>query len=314
MTVSQRIVNWLHQCRRQATEDAVGGLLHISRRLSPERILSLGRGIGWLANWPLQLRLAANLRAAGITPTAAIVDRYFQIMGNWAGWSLAVYQRGFAGSGIGRRIHLDSSVRHLDEARARGKGVLLAAAHFFCHEMGAAAINLRHPIVALVRESKDHARQEIKDRWYRATGMEVVRRSRQASLMSDTLAYLRVLRTNKVLAITPDLPMPDDKGVPVCILGRDVVLPSGLIALSLRSGAPLVPCWGEWLPDRQGRPHEGLIRFDAPLEFASAGNREAIIHTGVQEYAGRFEDYLRRFPENWMFWLDKRWTRVWRRV
>jgi KDO2-lipid IV(A) lauroyltransferase len=194
---------------------------------------------------------------------------------------------------------------------AKGKGVLLAAAHFFCHEMGAAAINLRHPIVALVRESKDSAHQEIKDRWYLATGMEVVRRSRQSSLMSDTLAYLRVLRANKVLAITPDLPMADDKGVPVRLLGRDVVLPSGLVALSLRSGAPLVPCWGEWLPDRHGRPREGVIRFDAPLEFPSGGNREATIQAGMQEYATRLEDYLRRFPENWMFWLDKRWTRIW---
>ncbi len=310
------IRDWVHRWRRQVTQETMRGLLHLSRRLEPERMLSLGRGLGWLAGWPLRQRLASNLRGAGIAPTSAILERYFQLLGNWAGWSLAVYQKGFVSSGIAGRIHLDDSASNLDRALAKGKGAILAAAHFFCHEMGAAAINLRHPIVALVRESKDPLHNDIKQRWYRATGMEIVRRSRRTSLMSDTLAYLRVLRSGKVLAITPDLPMPEDKGVPVEMFGRQVILPSGMIALSVRSGAPVVPCWGEWTADRHGWPVDGRIRFDEPMEFPAGakplGCKDATIQAGMQEWGRRCEDYLRKFPENWMFWLDKNWTRVWR--
>jgi lauroyl/myristoyl acyltransferase len=91
----------------------------------------------------------------------------------------------------------------------------------------------------LVRESKDPARQAIKQHWYQATGLEIVHRSRRASVFADTLAYLRELRRGKILAITPDLPVREGKGVAVSMFGRQVILPAGVIALAARAGAML---------------------------------------------------------------------------
>jgi lauroyl/myristoyl acyltransferase len=310
MSWNSGLLSLVHRWRRHLIQGGTRGLLHLSERLGPEQLLALGRGLGWTASWPLRRRLARNLRSAGLTPTSAVLDRYFQLLGTWAGWSMAVYQKGFLASGIARGIRLDDSVAHLDRAVAEGKGVILATAHFFCHEIGAAAIHLRHPIAALIRESKDPLRQAIKDRWYEATGMEIVLRARRSSLLADTLAYLRVLRAGKVLAITPDLPMRRDQGVPVRMFGRQVILPSGMIALSIRSGAPVVSCWGEWRRDRCGRPVDVCVRFDEPMRFPPAKDREAIQRAGMQAWGSRCQEDLRKSPENWMFWLDKNWTRV----
>ncbi len=300
----------VHRCRRHAIHEGTRGLLRLSQRLGSEQLISLGRFLGVAAGWPLRRRLARNLTCAGLCASPAVLDRYFQLLGTWAGWSLAVYQKGFTASGVARRIHLDDSVAHVDRAMSLGKGVILATGHFFCHEMGAAAINLRHPLVALVRESKDPLRHAVKQRWYQATGLELVHRARRSTLLADALAYLRVLRAGKILAITPDLPVRPDRGVPVSMFGKTVVLPSGMIALAMRSGAPVVACWGEWIEDRRGRPVEARIRFDEPMTFSPSKDRDAVCRAGMAEFARRQEEDLRKFPANWMFWLDKTWTRI----
>ena len=145
---------------------------------------------------------------------------------------------------------VDDSVVHLERALAGGKGVICATAHYFCNEIAAAAVNFRHKVKVLVRESKDPMHQTIKERWYRSTGMEVVQRARRTSVMADSLAYLRVLRAGHALAITPDLPTREDKGVPITLFGRPVILPPGIIALAMRSRAPILNCWGEWIVRR----------------------------------------------------------------
>src|SRR5437016_4186141 len=85
----------------------------------------------------------------------------------------------------------------LSRPLARGRGVILASPHQFCHELGAAYLSGRHKVVALVRESKNRWRRSMKERWYQATGMDILPRPRQSSLMADTFAYLRILKSGR---------------------------------------------------------------------------------------------------------------------
>jgi KDO2-lipid IV(A) lauroyltransferase len=300
--------------RRAATQAAVKGALKITGWLGPGGALGLGQAAGSLARFagPLRQRLATNLQRAGIEPTETILNRYFHRFGCWSGWSLAVYQAGLEGSGVGARLVFDeSTVANLDHAVAKGKGVVLACPHLFCHEMAAAAIHRRHPVVALVRESKDPERGAVKQRWYEATGMETVRRPRDSSVVSDTLAYLRVLRNGRVLGITPDLLLPPEKGLPVRMFGRQVTLSPGIVMLAMRSGAPLVTPLAKWIDGEPGQRGARIrMWFSEPIEFPSGGDREHTIRNGLQAWCSYVEDYFRREPENWMFWLDKRWSRA----
>ena len=38
-------------------------------------------------------------------------------------------------------------------------------------------------------------------------------------------------------------------------------------------------------------------------------DRETVIRACVQDWCRWFEEKLRADPENWLFWLDKRWSR-----
>jgi KDO2-lipid IV(A) lauroyltransferase len=218
---------------------------------------------------------------------------------------MAVYHRGFSGSGVAKEIEMDRSVEHLDRAVAKGRGVILASPHQFCHEIGAAYMCGRHKVVALVRESKGRWRRAMKERWYQATGMDIVPRPRRSSVMADTFAYLRALKSGRILAVTPDVIVPPASGVRVKMLGCNVHLSPGLVLLSMKAKAPLVTSYTHWQKD--GR---FVLQFTEPVEYSTAGDRMATAAAGLQAWCRQCEGYFCQNPGNWMFWLDKRWTRA----
>jgi lauroyl/myristoyl acyltransferase len=308
------LLSGLHRARRRVTLSALRTALAYGEHLSWRESALLGRNLGRIASMvpTLRMRLRTNLHQAGLEATPERVDRYFRLLGDWLASSLALYNRGLAASGVAGTIRLDESIANLDRAVALGRGVVLVSPHAFCHELGAAVINRRHPVVALVRESKNPVRDAIKRRWYEATGLETVLRSRKSSMLADVMSYIRVLRDGKVLAITPDLPVAAEAGVPVKILGRTVSLNPGMVALAMWSGAPMVFCWAQkWDLGRPGHD-AATVGFDEPIHVPPTRDRAAALRTGMAEWGRRFEEFLRRDPEFWLFWLDKRWTQVWR--
>jgi lauroyl/myristoyl acyltransferase len=220
---------------------------------------------------------------------------------------MATYHHGFWNSTLPERMSFDASIIHMDEAVARGRGVVLASPHQFCHEMGGAYISGRHKLVAVVREGKSRPREAMKRRWYEATGMDVVQRPRRSSLLADTFACLRVLKSGRLLAITPDVIVKPESGIPVRVLGRTVSLSPGMVVLAMKARAPLVTCYFRWETD--GRL---VMGFTEPVEYPLAGDRERTIAEGFQAWCRQCENYFRANPGNWMFWLDKRWTRLFR--
>jgi lauroyl/myristoyl acyltransferase len=292
------------------------GVLRLGRWLGPHGVLELGRLFGGVTGLtgPLRRRLADNFRAAGMVPTEDLLDRYFRCLGDWAGWSLAVYEHGLDGSGLAARVEFDDTVRYYDEAAALGRGVVMVAPHYFFHDILAACAGRRHAVAGVVREGKSALHNEVKRRWYGALGLEVVHRARHSSLLADTLALLRVLRSGRVLGVTPDLVMPPDKGVPVRFFGRTATVSPGFAVLALRSGAPIIMGRPEWIGPAGTRHARLQPRFDPPITLPSTGDRDRTVREAVQACFTGFEARLRAQPEKWLFWLDKRWTEVLRKA
>jgi lauroyl/myristoyl acyltransferase len=293
--------------RRAAMRGAQGGLLNVAKWTGPvgaRRLgVAAGRAGGWV--WPLRVRLAENLRRAGIEPTAERLDGYFRQLGLWSGWSLAAYHSGMRSSGLLDRIQIDpASEERIRAALDRGRGLVLSTTHHFGHELGFAAIHHRvHPASALVRQSKDPSWGQVKDRWYGALGFETVVRPRRASPLSDLMSCLRVLRKGKILGITSDILVKEDFGVPVTIFDRRVHLSRGIVVLAMRAKAPVLFTWGEW------RDGVFWVFCDEPMELP-VSRRDGDVGEAMQAWAGRAEAFLRQCPESWMFWLDKAWTRA----
>ncbi|HEY1540967.1 MAG TPA: lysophospholipid acyltransferase family protein [Xanthobacteraceae bacterium] len=296
----------LRRYRRGATQLAIRHLINVTAPLPVGAQRSAARSLAALAyRIPTARRtVGENMRLAlGQDVPAQTVHLYFQHLGWFWSSALATFNRGFAATPVPTEVNFDQSISVLDEAAAEGNGVVLTAAHWSGHELAGATINLRHPMVMLVRPAMTSEREARKLKWYRALGAEIVVRPSGTSTIKDAAAYLNVLRRGKMLAITPDLLADPEQGVETFIFGRPARLYGGAFALAISARAPLIRLSFQWQHDSSL-----LLRFDrAPLP--DAADRATAIRIAVQDWCRWFEDRLRANPENWSFWLDKRWSR-----
>jgi lauroyl/myristoyl acyltransferase len=296
----------LHQLRRGATQLAVRQAIAVSGALPIGVQRSAVRSLVALAGSVPMLRRTVRENMC-LALGDDVPDQAERLYFRHAGWflsnALATYHHGLIGASIPETVKFDESIRILDEAVAEGRGVILVAPHWSGHELVAASINLRHRMVMLVREAPTSERAVRKLKWYKALGVEIVLRPSGTSTIQDALAYLKVLKGGKMLAITPDLLAGPEQGVEISIFGRPARLHGGAFVLAILAGAPMIRVSGQ----RQ-RDWNAVLTFErAPVVDAS--NRDAAIRALAQDWCRWFEDRMRANPENWLFWLDKRWSR-----
>lgn len=277
------------------------GLVFAAR---PALAAVLGSVPGWRA--AVERGMAAALGANGYEQRH--VEAYFRHLADLIAFSLAVYRRGIQRAGLDPfLVHDPASLERYRKALAAGRGALMVCPHLIGHEIMAGSIGRELPLTVLVRPSPDPAYEALKRRWYAALGVEVVHRpGRDAprGALAEMTAALRALRRNRVLALTPDLVQPPGKGVSVRLFGKPVELPAGPFFLAVRTGAPLLP---SFFHEEGGRyrlwTHEPL-----PVPESGGVDRREPVRELAQQWAARFEEFLRRHPDMWQFWLDKRWA------
>jgi len=179
---------------------------------------------------------------------------------------------------------------HVARAHGQGKGVILASAHLGpVSVVGQMVIAHGYP-VALPIESERSDFQRAVNRARSGAGLQLIR-------TDSSRGIFRVLREGKVLGILADRAV-TGTGERVEFFGRQALLPSAAVVLSMRTGAPLVPSFA-------GR-RDGVLTasFEPPLEIPNTGNREADVREGVQRFARVLERYVRRTPEQWTVFED----------
>jgi KDO2-lipid IV(A) lauroyltransferase len=251
----------------------------------------------------LRRRVLANMRRAlGEEVPEQAARLYFEHTGWFLGSALATFHRGLVATPVAKDFVFDKTIGVLDEAVAEGRGVVLAAPHWSGHELGAGVIATRHPVVMLVREVVEAGKADRKARWYKALGGETVRRPVREPALRDALGYLRILRSGRVLAMTPDLLAGPGEGVVVSLFGRSVRLHAGAFRLAIAARAPTVRCSFAW---QSGASVTMSFERAPPLQRVG---REEAVRACAQDWCNWFEAHLRLHPENWSFWLDRRWS------
>jgi len=56
--------------------------------------------------------------------------------------------------------------------------------------------------------------------------------------------------------------------------------------------------------DRERRKH--ILEFQAPVELVETGDREADVKTATTRFNQIIEDFVRRYPDQWL-WIHRRW-------
>ncbi len=297
---------FLRDIGRSASELAVRRIIAATGLLSPESQRRTGRSLVSVAGaMPLlRARALANMRLAfGEAVPSEASQLYFRRVSWWLSNALAVFHHGVAATPVAEEVAFDDTFSAFDEAMAQGRGAVVASPHWCGHEISTALINRKYPFTLVVRQGSTAEKTARKLRWYSALGVEVVVRPHGASAMKDAAAYLKVLKQNRILAITPDLLAPPDAGIEVEIFRRRARIFPGAFAIASAARAPLLRPFPRWQSDSS--VIYSCSMSDAPLRSKDSVDAIAV---AAQDWCHWFEDKLRNNPQDWLFWLDKRWS------
>jgi Kdo2-lipid IVA lauroyltransferase/acyltransferase len=188
-------------------------------------------------------------------------------------------------------------LENYERAYARGKGVLFLTAHFGAWELSAFAHSLHGHWLHVVMRPMDNAYLDRLIQSYRTMhGNKTVAKD------DFVRGLLAAMKAGETVGILMDTNMTPPQGVFVEFFGIPACTASGLARIALRTDAAVVPGFTIW--DKELRQYR--LRFDPALELVRTGDLEADIVANTQKFTKVIEDYVRKYPEQWL-WVHRRW-------
>jgi KDO2-lipid IV(A) lauroyltransferase len=113
---------------------------------------------------------------------------------------------------------------------------------------------------------------------------------------------LAAMKAGETVGILMDTNMTPPQGVFVDFFGIPACTASGLARIALRTDAAVVPGFTIW-DEALGKYR---LRFDLAIELTRTGDLEADIIANTQKFTKVIEDYVRKYPDQWL-WVHRRW-------
>jgi Kdo2-lipid IVA lauroyltransferase/acyltransferase len=197
---------------------------------------------------------------------------------------------------VGRVVVYDG-FENYERAAARGKGVLFLTAHFGGWELSAFVHSLHgHPMHVVVRNLDNVYLDRLIDRYRSMYGNTTVSKD------NFVRGLLEAMKAGEVVGLLMDTNMTPPQGVFVNFFGVPACTASGLARIALRTAAAVVPGFTIWDPVLR----KYRLRFDPAVNLVRTGDDEKDIVTNTQVFTKITEDYVRRYPDQWL-WVHRRW-------
>jgi Kdo2-lipid IVA lauroyltransferase/acyltransferase len=205
---------------------------------------------------------------------------------HWLKWS---------GPEIASQVIQGKGWENLDRALARGKGVLVASAHLGNWELMAGCLASRYQVSAVAQSLYDSRFDEIVTN-FREKNLKVSMIKRGMALRG----ILQALKENRLLIALLDQDTGKD-GVFVPFFGKQAWTQSGIARIAQKTGAALVPVFV--LRGANGRFE---IHVEKEIKLPRTGDTEKDILETVKRYTEVIENYVKTYPDQWM-WMHERW-------
>jgi len=190
---------------------------------------------------------------------------------------------------------------HLDQALARGKGVIALSAHFGNFTMlGTVMVRENYPFYMVIRHPKSKPVARVFQMFRDLSGQKSISTQPWRECLKK---MLNCLRNNQIICLITD----ENKrrgGVKVDFFGHNSPTAVGPAVFSLRTGAAIVPMF---IVRQKDDTHKIII--EPPLEVNLTGNQAEDIRRITSTFTERIEWYIRTYPTQW-FWLNRRWKRM----
>ncbi len=269
-------------------------LTRLLARLSYPSLLRFGAALGSVARWVLpahrrivRRNLELCLPELDAAQRERILREHFRSLGITIGETALVWW----GDGAAiRALAQIEGLEHLDAAQARGKGVILLAAHFTTLEIGARVITATRAVHAVYKP----LRNPLLAHYMRA------RRAAQAAgvIASDDIrSVVRTLRANGIVWYAPDQAYRHKGAELVPFFGVPVATNTATSRLARMTGAAVLPYMVERLPGTAGY----RVVIGAPIEGLPSSDSVA----DTLRYHQLIEAQVRRVPEQYL-WVHRR--------
>jgi KDO2-lipid IV(A) lauroyltransferase len=197
---------------------------------------------------------------------------------------------------INKNVKLEN-MHYFDQALATGKGVVVLTAHLGNWELGGVVIALLgYPFWAVALPHKNKKVNDFFDAQRNSKGVQVI------AMGKAVRSCIAQIRKNHMVALVGDRDF-THKGVVIDFFGLPAHFPEGPAALSLMTGASIVPGFMLRNPD-----DTFTLRIEKPIEFSASGDKVKDLADLVTVYKKVIEDYIRKYPEQWYvfrkFWVQ----------
>jgi KDO2-lipid IV(A) lauroyltransferase len=195
------------------------------------------------------------------------------------------------------RVVIYDGLEHFLEARNRGKGVLFLTAHFGGWELSAFTHSLHgHWLHVVMRPMDNPYLDRLLQSMRMCHGNKVVPKD------DFVRGLLGAMKKGEVVGILMDTNMTPPQGIFVDFFGVPACTASGMARIALKTDAVVVPTFTIW-DEALGKYR---LRFDPALALVRSDDLEADIAANTQMFTKVIEDYVRKYPEQWL-WVHRRW-------
>ncbi len=190
---------------------------------------------------------------------------------------------------------------HLDQALAKGNGVILTGGHFgnfilMYHKLA----RMGYKTNVIMRRMRDDALEQYITQMRHEIGVHTVYDLPPKKCVVESL---KVLRRNEILIILLDQNYGSAGRVFVDFFGRQAATASGPVVFSLRTKAPILPIF--CLGDGADMRHKIIIEPELELEMGI--DEQDTITRNVARITKLIEKYVSLYPHEWGGWIHKRW-------
>jgi len=280
---------------RVAVFKSVGAILEaLPERFDVALAQRLARFVG-RRNHGARVNLKNNLAHALRVPGEPVdprllerfVDRAFSSYGQY--WAEGAKLAAIEPAEVFGRFRICEGLEHLEAARDRGAGTVIALPHVGSWEWGGSYLNSLGMGMTAVAEELEPPELFA---WFKAKRESIGIRIEPLDDHAATV-LLQTLKDGGVVGLLCDRDI-QGNGIEVEFFGERVKLPAGPATLALRTGATLV---GAACYAGPGRDHFAVVT--APIEAQRLGRLRDDVTRVTQAIAVELEDLIRRAPEQW---------------
>ncbi|MHB1023919.1 MAG: lysophospholipid acyltransferase family protein [Acidobacteriaceae bacterium] len=273
-------------------------LLGLPPRGLARRIGAAIGGVAWLLTGRLRRVGLRNLQFAFPEKTVAERERILRQLYRNLGWQMAEFCQmpRYTAAKAGKFIRYEGLENYL-AARSQGKGVLVLTGHLGAWELSSFYHSLMgYPMSMVIRRLDNPLVDKLVNDIRCMHGNRVLHKDDFAR------GLIGAMRAGETVGILMDTNMTPPQGVFVPYFGTQACTASGLARVALKTGAAVLPGFLLW----EEAEKRYVLHFGKPLELVCSGDAEQNIVNNTALFTSVIEEYVRRYPEQWL-WVHRRW-------